>query len=291
VLDQALGLLDHHLGHLHVAAGGSSKVRGDHLAAHGALHLGHFFRALVDQQHDQVALGVVAHDRLGDVLQHHGLAGLRRRDDQAALALADRRADQVDDAPVRSSVLPLPARASGACGNSGVRFSNSTLLRRILGRSKLISLDLQQREVALAVLRRADLAGDGVAGAQVEAADLAGRDVDVVGAGQVGAVRRAQEAEAVLQDFEHAVAGDVPRRSSRGAFRREKMMSCLRERAMFSMPMASAISTSSLMGFSLSSVRFMSTSILQTFSRPAYSRAISSSTGAIILHGPHHSAQ
>jgi hypothetical protein len=37
------------------------------------------------------------HDRLRDVLQHHGLAGLRRRHDQAALALADRR-HQIDDA-------------------------------------------------------------------------------------------------------------------------------------------------------------------------------------------------
>ena len=51
--------------------------------------------------------------------------------------------------------------------------------------------------------------GDGVAGAQVEAADLARADVDVVRAGEIGAVRGAQEAEAVLQDLEHAVAVDV----------------------------------------------------------------------------------
>src|SRR5690606_27885133 len=56
---------------------------------------------------------------------------------------------------------------------------------------------------------RADLADDGVAGTQVEAADLAGRDVDVVRAGQVGGVRGAQEAEAVLENLQHAVAGDL----------------------------------------------------------------------------------
>ena len=60
-------------------------------------------------------------------------------------------------------------------------------------------LDLDQREVALAFLRRADLAGDGVAGAQVEAADLRRRDVDVVRARQVVVLGRAQEAEAVRQ--------------------------------------------------------------------------------------------
>jgi len=52
-------------------------------------------------------------------------------------------------------------------------------------------------------------AADRVAGPQVETADLAGRDVDVVGTGQIGTVGGAQEAEAVLQDFQHAVAGDV----------------------------------------------------------------------------------
>src|SRR3546814_4972173 len=40
---------------------------------------------------------MVVGDRLGDVLEQHGLAGARRRDDQRALALALRR-DDVDDA-------------------------------------------------------------------------------------------------------------------------------------------------------------------------------------------------
>jgi hypothetical protein len=35
-------------------AAGSSKVDEITFAAHGALHFGHFFRALVDEQHDQV---------------------------------------------------------------------------------------------------------------------------------------------------------------------------------------------------------------------------------------------
>jgi hypothetical protein len=43
-------------------AAGSSKVEADDFAAHGALHFGHFFRALVDQQHDQVHFRVVGGD-------------------------------------------------------------------------------------------------------------------------------------------------------------------------------------------------------------------------------------
>src|SRR5690606_20610425 len=81
-----------------------------------------------------------------------------------------------------------------------------------LGRLRRLAVDGVhdvERDVALAILRAADAAGDVVAGAQVEAADLAGRDVDVVRAGQVAGVGRAQEAVAVRQDFQHAVAGDA----------------------------------------------------------------------------------
>jgi hypothetical protein len=79
----------------------------------------------------------------------------------------------------------------------------------VLRRLAVDAVDLDQREVALAVLRRADLAFDRVAGVQVEAADLRGRDVDVVGAREVARVGRAQEAEAVGQDFQHALAEDA----------------------------------------------------------------------------------
>ena len=51
------------------------------------------------EQHDDVAFGMIAQNAVGDLLQEDGLAGARRGDDQAALALADRR-DQVDDAHV-----------------------------------------------------------------------------------------------------------------------------------------------------------------------------------------------
>src|SRR5579862_9659994 len=52
-----------------------------------------------------------------------------------------------------------------------------------LGIFKVDGFDFDESEVALAVLGGTHLAGDGVAGAQVELADLRGRDVDVVGTG------------------------------------------------------------------------------------------------------------
>ncbi len=70
-------------------------------------------------------------------------------------------------------------------------------------------IDLEQGEIALALFRAADQALDRVAGAQAEAADLRGRDINVVGTGEIIGVGRAQEAETVLQHFDHALADDL----------------------------------------------------------------------------------
>ena len=77
-----------------------------------------------------------------------------------------------------------------------------------LGVVEVDLVDLHHGEVALAVLGRADLAFDRVAGAQAELADLGRADIDVVGAGQVVGLHRAQVAEAVGDHLDGAAAGD-----------------------------------------------------------------------------------
>ena len=84
------------------------------------------------------------------------------------------------------------------------------LLARPFRRLEVDRFDLDQREVALAVLGRPDLAGDGVAGVEVELADLRRRHVDVVRPRQVVVIGGAQESEAVRQHFEHALGEDQP---------------------------------------------------------------------------------
>ena len=65
-------------------------------------------------------------------------------------------------------------------------------------------IEAHQREIAFIVFRYAHAAFDGVAGMQVEAADLVGRNVNIVGAGQLGSIGAAQETETVGQDFQRA---------------------------------------------------------------------------------------
>ena len=208
-LGQPLGLFDDHLGDLNVARGRFVEGRRDHFAAHRALHFGHFLRPLVDQQHDQHHVRVIGRDRVRDVLHQHGLAALGARDQQAALALADRRND-VDQSPgdvLLAAHVALEDQRLVGEQRRQVLEQDAVLGR--LRRDAVDLVDLDQREVALAVLRRAHLAFDRVAGVQVEAPDLRRRDVDVVGAGEVRRLGRAQEAEAVRQDFQRAVAEDL----------------------------------------------------------------------------------
>ena len=106
VLDEPLGLLDDHLGDVDVLLGRLVERRRDDLALHRALHVGDLLGALVDQQHDQVRLGVVARDGVRDRLQQHRLAGAGRGDDQAALTLPDRR-QEVHDPPGHVDLLGL----------------------------------------------------------------------------------------------------------------------------------------------------------------------------------------
>jgi len=83
------------------------------------------------------------------------------------------------------------------------------LVLRRFGRLTVDRGDLRQREIALAGFRRTDATGQVVAGAQVEAADLARRDVGVVGTSEVRSIGRTQEAETIGQDFQHALRGDA----------------------------------------------------------------------------------
>ncbi len=208
VLDQAFGLFDHHLGDLNVAGGGFVEGRGNHLAGHRSLHVGDLFRALVDEQHDQGDLGVVGGDRIGDRLQHHGLAGARRRHQETALALAEGRHEIHDPrGHIVGHLEPDPV-----LGIQRRQVVEVDLLHGHLWRLEVDRLDLDQSEVALTLLGRSDLPRDRVTGVEVEAADLRRRDVNVVRAREVVVLRRPEKAEALRQNLEYALTEDQPLR-------------------------------------------------------------------------------
>ena len=133
--------------------------------------------------HSGLLVVIDVRDRLHD----HRLAGLGRRHDQAALALADRRGD-VDDAADQVGRLGLEAQPL-----VGVERGQLGELDAVLGRlgvGAVDGVDAHHRVellLALALTGLAHLADDRVAAAQAVLADHRQRDVDVVGAGQVAA--------------------------------------------------------------------------------------------------------
>src|SRR5690606_5400416 len=160
VLDQALGLLDDHFGHLYVTRGRLVEGRSHHFAAHRALHFRHFLRTLVDQQHDQAALGRVARDRLRDVLQDQRLAGLRRRYDQAALALADGGYEINDAGTEVFGAAVAGFQREAFVGEERGKVFEQDFGARVFRLVEVDRIHLEQREVALAFLRWPDRAGD-----------------------------------------------------------------------------------------------------------------------------------
>ena len=71
-------------------------------------------------------------------------------------------------------------------------------------------LNLEQREKALLVLGRTNLAGDEIAGLQVKTANLGRRDINILGAGEVIETAGAQEAEALRQYFQNTFREQNP---------------------------------------------------------------------------------
>jgi hypothetical protein len=127
--------------------------------------------------------------------------------DQRPLPLPDRR-DQVDDPGRHPARLRLQVELVLRVERCQV--VEQDLVPGRLGLLEVDRLDLEEREVAFALLGRTDLSGDRVAGAEVEASDLRGGDVDVVRAREVVLVRCAQEPESVRERLEHALREDLP---------------------------------------------------------------------------------
>jgi len=150
---------------------------------------------------------MVGDDAVGDIFKKDGLAGPRRGDDQGALPLADGDEDVHDP---RGKVFRVAFELELLVGVQRGEVVKEDLVPGLLGPLEVDRVDLQEGEVLLPFLGRPDLAGHGVARTQVEAADLRGGDIDVVGPRQVVVIHGAQEAEPVGQGLQDTFSVDGP---------------------------------------------------------------------------------
>ena len=195
----------------------------DDLAVNAAAHVRDLLGPLADEGDHEQDVRVVGADAVRDALEQHRLAGLGRAHDERALPLAERvdevdqplaevlrirlEVDQLDRVDRRQVVEERPAAG-------GVRVD------------AVDAVDADEAPELLALARRAHRAGDAVADAKAEPADLARGDVDVVVARQQAVA--AHEAVALVHDVEDAegvvepgalglAPGGSGRRAPRGA--------------------------------------------------------------------------
>ena len=176
-LDEALRLFEYHVRYLNVTLGRLIKRGTDNFGAYGALHICNFLRALIDEQNDQLHLGVIANDTIGHFLEENRLTGFGRRDDHPALSLANG-GQEIHD-------------AHGVFPRDGLKLQPT----RWIERSKIIEedaftneirmvivdcFDTQEGKESLPLLGRSHLPAHTVAGAQAEFLNLRGGNVDVV---------------------------------------------------------------------------------------------------------------
>jgi hypothetical protein len=116
-----------------------------------------------------MGFGVVGGDAVGDEFEEGGLAGFGRRDDHAALALADGGDDVYEAA---GDVLGGGLHEEAVNGVDGGELVEAGPLAGGFGGKTVDGLELEEAVVALAALGIADRADDGVAGSEREALDL-----------------------------------------------------------------------------------------------------------------------
>ena len=174
-----------------------------HVRADGAPDIRDLLRPLVNQQNHQLDIRVVLLDGAGDFLQENRLARLRRRDDQRALAKADRR-DKIHQPHGRVSRLAFPLQRQPPVGVNRRQRIKRPAHARNFGVFPVDGFDVHQRVVSVAHPLRPCLADDFIAAVQVEPANLRDGNIDVVRAGR--SVLRAQKAVAAGLHFQQAVA-------------------------------------------------------------------------------------
>ena len=203
VLDKALGSFNDHLGNPLVMFWRFIKGRVNDFDIRSRdclFDISYFFGTLINQKDDQVNFRIVELHALGDFLDKRCLAGLRRRNNHASLPLAHR-AEQVHNAHRDCRIVRLETDLLVREDRRHVFEIKASF--RVFRISSVDGIDKKQCGKLLALRPDPDMALDDIAGLQIETPDLAGRNIDIIIAGQI--VCGADESIAVRHNFQNSV--------------------------------------------------------------------------------------
>ncbi len=192
--------LDHESGQAHMGFEFHVVGGGHDFRLHRALKIGDFLGALVDEQHHRMHFGMVGGDGVADLLKDGGFAGAGRRHDQAARAFADGR-DQVDHPGFDEVRGGFQLELLDGI-DAGQVFEADGL--GVILEGHFIDLVHRLELGAGAAVRRLGGAFDEAAFAQETTANGVRRDEDIRRLGMKMTLGGAQEAKALLGNFEIA---------------------------------------------------------------------------------------
>ena len=169
------------------------------VALEAALHVRHFLRTLVYEQDDHLDVRVVFFYAVRDLLDKHGLSGLRRCDDQASLAFAYRRHKVYQSQRKVPAVLQLEPLVR--------EYRRERLEIRSLHRNaRLVAVHrhhVKQRAEFIAVVRVSAYSFYFITCLEVETPDLCRRNVYIFFTGKE--IIESQESESAVRKLEYAL--------------------------------------------------------------------------------------
>ena len=154
--------------------------RGDDLGVDGASHVGNLLRALVDEQHHEVGLGMIGSDGVGDILHQDGLTRLWLSHDECTLTLTDRR-EEIDNTSAEVSGGTVATECELLVGEERCKMLERYAVAHLGWLSTVDHLDVGDGEVLLALVRRTHTALYHVAGLQTIALDDIIGHIHIVG--------------------------------------------------------------------------------------------------------------
>jgi len=145
------------------------KGGGNDLALDAPLHIRNFLRSFVDEEDHERHFLVIGGDAPGDILEEHRLSRPGRRDDQAPLSLADGGKEVHDPG---GKIVGIQLEIQLVLRIQRREIVEEDLVPGCVGQFMVNRIDLEEGEIFFPLLGRPHLAGNGIAGPQIEATDL-----------------------------------------------------------------------------------------------------------------------
>ena len=203
----ALGLFEYKICNSYVSVRGLIKSRGYHFGIHASLHVSDLFWTFVNEQNDEIDLGVIEANRIGYILEKGCLSSFGLRNNHASLSLSNggKQVHQPRAHRTSSCAQVEPFLWEKWCQ----KFEWHPVFNPF-GRAPIDAFDVHKRVIFLANSRRANSSDHGITRLKTKLLELLGRDVDIVGRVQVVIVSRAQKCISFGLHFNDALSLDQP---------------------------------------------------------------------------------